>query len=108
MNDYYDRNSDTIGRDEWMKLFEDIEYRRVALYEEGNYTVSTVWLGLDHSFGEGKPLIFETLVIRGADYEGEVMYRATTEEEALDQHAMVVSMLESVPLEDLHEGSGYR
>jgi hypothetical protein len=29
--------------------------------------VSTVWLGLDHSFGSGPPLIFETMVFRSKD-----------------------------------------
>lgn len=33
------------------------------------FTVSTVWIGLDHSLGDGAPLIFETMVFldRGAD-----------------------------------------
>ena len=29
-------------------------------------TVSTVFLGLDHSFGDGPPLLFETMIFGGA------------------------------------------
>lgn len=29
------------------------------------YWVSTVWLGIDHGWGEGPPLIFETMVFSG-------------------------------------------
>ena len=101
MSGYYDRQGQPVTQDEWWRAFEDPEYQRVALYEEGGYVVSTVWLGLDHSFGEDSPpLIFETLVLRGYDGE-ELMYRCSTEDEAYEQHARVVSMLESAPLEDL-------
>jgi len=31
----------------------------------GEVRVSTVFLGLDHSFGEGPPLLFETMVFGG-------------------------------------------
>jgi len=49
-------------------LFEDIAYRRVG-YDElpqtskyGPSYLSTVWLGVDHSFGlGGPPIIFETM-----------------------------------------------
>lgn len=47
--------------------------------------VSTVWLGLDHGFGNAKPLIFETMVF---DRHGHDVYQArySTEEEARIGH----------------------
>ena len=38
-------------------------WKRVALTEVGPYRISTVFLGLDHSFDvEGPPILFETMV----------------------------------------------
>ncbi len=39
--------------------------RHVALDEIGIFRVSTVFLGLDHSFMGGPPLLFETMVFGG-------------------------------------------
>ena len=68
MGMYYDRNGDELTLEQWAKLFEDGEGRRVG-YDVINdrYLVSTVWLGLDHNMQrifnpEARPLIFETMV----------------------------------------------
>lgn len=45
----------------WAKSF-DVNKRRVALTNGFKVRVSTVFLGLDHSFGFGPPLLFETMV----------------------------------------------
>ena len=45
----------------WMTSF-DIDDRRVALTELKAHEVSTVFLGIDHNFGLGPPLLFETMV----------------------------------------------
>ena len=50
--------------------------------------VSTVFLGLDHNYGEGKPVLFETMVFGGA-HDGE-MERYTTWEEAEEGHKRMV------------------
>lgn len=66
---YYDRDgkpmSDVL---EWGKLFEDFKYKRVkATWLWWGGWVSTVWLGLDHSFGmSGPPLIFESMAFKPA------------------------------------------
>jgi hypothetical protein len=53
--------------------------------------VSTVWLGLDHSwttYGEGPPVIFETMIFGGpAD---QMMWRYSTIEEAREGHLFAV------------------
>jgi len=53
----------------------------------GDAEVSTVFLGLDHSFGyNGPPLLFETLVF-GGELDGQ-MHRYSTREEAQIGHAV--------------------
>lgn len=48
---------------EWARYFEDFQRRRVAETETELFVVSTVFLGLDHRhFGEGPPIVFETMV----------------------------------------------
>lgn len=54
----------------WCRWFEQAEARRVALWECAGVRVSTVFLGLDHRFyGDGPPLIFETMVF-GGEHDG--------------------------------------
>lgn len=43
----------------WMENFKD---RIVQREEYKGFFVSTVFLGIDHRFDEGKPLLFETMV----------------------------------------------
>lgn len=96
---YFDRTGKPIGMVEWSNLFQDKSYQivqqdRVDPTEEqpeGRILVSTVWLGLDHNFGGGTPLIFETMVFGGIlDQECD---RYPTEEQALAGHE---KMLEQV------------
>jgi hypothetical protein len=64
--------------------------RRVAWDEFGGVQVSTVFLGLDHSFGHGPPLLFETMIFNGP-HDGWQM-RATTWEEAEKAHQAAVAI----------------
>lgn len=50
---------------EWANGYEDAAMRRVAWTVRGPVTVSTVFMGLNHQFGEGPPLVYETLVMGG-------------------------------------------
>ena len=45
---YYDRNGNPIDVLTWAPLFENFEYKKVAVYEDERITISTVWLGLNH------------------------------------------------------------
>jgi len=65
--------------------------RIVAKAQFGDVRVSTVFLGLDYSFGQGPPLLFETLVFEGS-HDGD-MERCTTWEEAEAQHAAMVARI---------------
>lgn len=59
---YYNKEGKEITLEEWSKTY---EYDDRVLYQEhvNGFFVSTVFLGLDHSFGDSdKPLIYETMV----------------------------------------------
>jgi len=61
--DKFNKWGKPIGLLEWARLLEYNDYARVALNRIGRFKISTVWIGLDHSFGTGsKPLIFESMV----------------------------------------------
>jgi len=64
---YYDRSGNAISFRDWARLRayahkNEDKYIRVAADEVDDYWISTVWLGMDHSYGRGPPLIFETMV----------------------------------------------
>lgn len=62
MSRYYDKDGSPLTLHEWSSKYTN-EYKRVAQTNvAGKYNVSTIWLGLDHRYGEGAPLIFETMV----------------------------------------------
>jgi hypothetical protein len=77
--------------DEWARRT-DLENRHVGLTEiKPGLTVSTVFLGLDHRhtiFGEGPPLLFETMVFENG--EGGHQERYSTWEEAEAGHNRIV------------------
>lgn len=68
---WYDKEGQPISIPEWGALHDDDDYMRVGLTEVGPYVVSTVWIGLDHSFGRGPPVIFETMVFTKSAWEAD-------------------------------------
>lgn len=89
-----DRNVQTADPMEWAQWFEgDPDRRRVATAElpEGVW-VSTVFLGLDHQFGDGPPLLFETMVFQNG--EDALQWRYSTWDEAAHGHARAVELVE--------------
>lgn len=80
----YDRAGRRMPMSEWEGLHMT-DYRRVGDTTVGDVRVSTIWLGLDHSYTlDGPPLIFETMVFGGHhDMDGE---RYATEAAALAGH----------------------
>lgn len=60
---YYDKDGNEIDLRRWSILFSDRRYQVVKQTEVGSFTISTVWLGIDHGFGRSeKPIIFETMI----------------------------------------------
>lgn len=90
---YYDKNDQPIeGSDAhlvWAKQFENLEGRIVKQQTTWlGFWVSTVWLGLDHGFGWGKPLIYETMVFRGISCDLDTCRYSTREEAVLGHKRM--------------------
>jgi hypothetical protein len=76
----------------WAEWSDIDDNRRVALTDTPRGRVSTVFLGIDHAFGRNAgPLFFETMVFVDDDEDG--CWRCATWDEAVAQHAKVVSGL---------------
>jgi len=73
----------------WAACFEEDEKRRLAFDEIGEVHVSTVFLGLDHSFGDGQPILWETMIFGGKhdEYQSKAL--------ALEGHAAAVRMVKA-------------
>lgn len=112
---YYDRHGIPLTMNQWAQLRggDEPEYCRVARTavmapHDPNRIVhiSTVWLGLDHSFGNNdRPQIFETLT-DGPDGD-EVMERYSTEDEAEAGHrrhvVAIAGHITDAVVTDIHE-----
>lgn len=64
--------------------------------------VSTVFLGIDHSFGTGAPVLYETIVFGHPNYD-QLMIRYTTRTKAEAGHAAVVKALKDGDNDKLSE-----
>lgn len=115
---HYDRDGVPIDTQSWGELVADKKYQRVlrttvadAADPAKAYDVSTVWLGIDHNWGRGVPLIFETMVF-GTGSEDMIADRYSTEELARGGHnAMVVSicatLIDPVVMEVVEDAGRY-
>jgi len=74
----------------WAGWFETAK-RHVANDSIEKIRVSTVFLGMDHNWGEGKPLLFETMIFEGK-HDG-YQERYSTWEEAEVGHKKAVSLV---------------
>ena len=102
---YYDRQGNEMSLWEWSNYLIDYEYKVIGSDIIGDYRISTVWLGLDHSWAclagnetNNTILIFETMIFKNGDYrdykEDEAdksefdgyQERYSTEEEAIAGH----------------------
>lgn len=101
MSDHYklddEGNPIRCTTEEWGHWFEaNVDQRIVKKTQTKESEVSTVFLGLDHAFGGGRPLIYESLVF-GGPMENE-MNRYSTKEEALKGHAELVDAVNRAEL----------
>lgn len=95
MSDYYDRDGEPLTFDQYRKTLDAKgRNKRVGWTDiKSDVSVSTVWLGLDHGWSGGEPLIFETMIF-GGDHDG-WMQRYSSEEAAMRGHLQVVDALRS-------------
>jgi hypothetical protein len=97
---FYDRGGDPLELFMWSNLFEDQTYKRInnTMITSADltvaYNVSTIWLGIDHNFGSGPPIIFETMVF-GEGSCDLACARYRTESEALRGHEEMVTVVAS-------------
>ncbi len=89
---YYNRQGKNITNDEWMKLFQNKDYKIVKQTNIHGNKVSTVWLGTDHSFGAGEIVIFETMVFGDGQWD-DYTRRWATEKEALNGHSVICDLI---------------
>jgi hypothetical protein len=96
MNMFYtlDDNNNVVPCEltEWSKLYEETygrQRRRVDSIDIDDKHISTVFLGLDHNYFGGKPLLFETMIF---DAEGSDIYceRYSTWIEAEEGHKKAI------------------
>lgn len=91
MSEYYDRQGNPLTLMEWATRTEkrlDKVVEQTTL-PDGKW-VSTVWLGINHRFGDGPPLIFETMVFPSKVSELDCE-RYSTEAQARAGHAAMVA-----------------
>jgi hypothetical protein len=77
----------------WSAWFEEnFDNRHVGCSEQGDVFVSTVFLGINHNFfGNGPPILFETMVFIAGD--GGDCERYSTWDEAAEGHRKWVNMI---------------
>ena len=75
----------------WSKWFSEAD-RHVARTEIDDIVVSTVFLGIDHNFENGNPLLFETMIF-GSGYDG-YQERYSNWEEAEQGHKIAVDFVQ--------------
>ena len=78
---------------EWMEKGN----RQVARTEIDGVSVSTVFLGLDHQWGEGRPILFETMIFGGK--HNEYQRRCSTWHDAEVMHKEAVNLVRNTPKE---------
>jgi hypothetical protein len=64
---------------------------RIGYYKDHLWEISTVFLGIDHSFGGDEPLLWETMI------NGEVMMRYSSELRARESHLDLVRDTQNAP-----------
>lgn len=78
----------------WAKWFSDREksiVKQTYIPKDGDpkgIMVSTVFLGIDHQYGEGEPLLFETMIFGINDNEYQERYSTWEEAEAGHEKAI--------------------
>lgn len=84
----------------WGKWFEESALnhaRRVAKDQVGKQEISTVFLGLDHSFGMSRnavPILYETMVFGGKNDQYQERYH--TREEAIKGHKRILNAIKKI------------
>jgi len=88
----------------WAVWFETAD-RTVATTVTEHATISTVFLGLDHGFGSGRPVLFETMVFGGVMSDHSARYHTWADAER--GHRSVVAQVRAREMADTKIISGH-
>lgn len=95
---WYLENKDGTHREctieEFVKMYDDHSKRSIGRTQVGNLFVSTVFLGLDHSFGGPELLLYETMIFWNGKGTDQYQERYSTRKEAGRRHKEIVKELE--------------
>lgn len=89
---------------EWSNMFENDD-RRVAFDAIEGKEVSTVFLGLDHNYFGGKPLLFETMVFDEGESSEHYCLRYSTYEQALKGHQEAIEWVKESIIDECEHAS---
>jgi hypothetical protein len=81
-SDLLARRAEDMSLDSWWRRHTDIS---------DEVRVSTVWLGLNHQWGAGPPLYWETMILGGE--HDEQLWCYSSRPQALDDHERIVRAL---------------
>ena len=83
------------SREEWTAQYETHSNTRIVAQDDirENTFVSTVFLGIDHSFNGGEPVLFETMVRINGEWSDALIQRYTTIADARAGHERIVALL---------------
>jgi hypothetical protein len=79
----------------WGRFMGEKDARRVAKATIGPLWISTVFLGLDHGWGNGPPILFETMIFGFSDHD-EYQTRCATWDEAVRMHSLAVDIAQTM------------
>lgn len=91
------------GMCEWATQFEEMaknNTKHVAEETVNGKHVSTVWLGLNHNYFGGVPLIFETMIFEEDSSSDIYCERYSTWDEALEGHKKAIHWVKNGCLRD--------
>ena len=88
------RQPHSATTEEWGEFWINPNNRRVAFDEVGDFQISTVFLGIDHSYGNGPPVLFETMIFDGDNFL-DYQERCATWEQAEQMHQQAIAWVKA-------------
>lgn len=95
MNNYIEIDGKVLIVDdfaEWMNVFYASDHHVMKTNLPDGVHISTIFLGVDHQYGEGPPILYETMVFGGQHDEYTDRYH--TREEAISGHENILKMVQ--------------
>lgn len=90
---YYDLDGAPIDFTRWAAIHSDRKQKILKQETINGKLVSTVYLGINHNYGEGEPLIFETMIFPEGEWLEDYCERYATKAQALEGHERAVALI---------------